>query len=96
MGCEARWLWVPVLPLPLHCWEALVFSSLKWADGNGNLLCDSGSSNLVLCDNLVGWDGVGVGSGVQEEGDICVPMADSFLCMTETNTILQSNFSPVK
>ena len=26
---------------------------------SGNLLYDSGSSNPVLCDNLVRWDGVG-------------------------------------
>ena len=35
---------------------------------SGNLLSDTGSSNLVLCDNLDGWDGVGAGKEVQEEG----------------------------
>ena len=30
----------------------------------------------MLCDNLVGWDGVGGGREVQEGGDMCVPMAD--------------------
>ena len=25
---------------------------------SGNLLCNAGSSNLVLCDNLAGWDGM--------------------------------------
>ena len=30
---------------------------------SGNLLCDAGSSNLVLCDYLEGWDGVGTGLG---------------------------------
>ena len=29
--------------------------------------------NMVLCDNLEGWDGVGSG----READICRPMADS-------------------
>ena len=43
----------------------------------GNLLYDAESSNLVLCNNLEGWEGVGGGSEVQEEGDIHVPMADS-------------------
>ena len=38
---------------------------------------DAGSSNLVLCDNVEGWDGVGGGREVQEGGDICIPMADS-------------------
>ena len=32
---------------------------------------------LVLCDDLEGCDGVGGRSKVQEEGDICTPMADS-------------------
>ena len=27
-----------------------------------------------LCDNLEGWDGVGDGSGIQEGGDICIPV----------------------
>ena len=30
-----------------------------------------------LCVNLEGWDEEGDGSGIQEGGDICVPMADS-------------------
>ena len=29
--------------------------------------------NLVLCDNLEGWDGVGGGREVQERGDMCLP-----------------------
>ena len=32
----------------------------------------------------------------QEGGDICIPKADSFLFMAETNTILQSNYPPIK
>jgi len=31
---------------------------------------------------------VGSGREVQEGGDIRIPMADSYGCMTETNTIL--------
>ena len=44
---------------------------------SGNLLYDSGSANLVLCDNAEGRDGVGGGREVQEVGDICIPVADS-------------------
>ena len=40
---------------------------------------------LWLHDNLKGWDGVGDRSGVQEGGDICIPMANSSWCMAETN-----------
>ena len=47
-------------------------------------------SSLMKC--LLGLPGVGWGMGggreVQERGDICIPMADSFECMAETNTIL--------
>ena len=36
----------------------------------------------MLCDNLegwdgMGWDGLGAGRQVQEEGDIYIPLADS-------------------
>ena len=31
-----------------------------------------------LCINLEEWDGEGGGKEVQEGGDICMPMADSF------------------
>ena len=41
------------------------------------MLHDAGSSNLVLCDNLEGWDGVGGGRELPEGGDICLPTADS-------------------
>ena len=33
---------------------------------------------MVLCDNLEEWDGVGDGRKVQEGGDMCIPMADSY------------------
>ena len=32
-----------------------------------------------LCINLEGWDGEGDGRKVQKGGDICIPMADSWL-----------------
>jgi len=44
---------------------------------SGNLLHSTGSSNLVFCDNLEGWDGVGGGREVQKGGNTCIPMADS-------------------
>ena len=33
-------------------------------------------------------DGEGGGRETQEGGNICIPMADSCRCLTETNTIL--------
>ena len=41
----------------------------------------------MFCDNLEGWDGLGVGKEVQERGDVCIPMADSCCCMAEANTM---------
>ena len=38
---------------------------------------DAGNPKLVLYGNLQGWDGKGSERGVQEVGDICIPMADS-------------------
>ena len=38
---------------------------------------DAGSTNPVLYDNLKGWNLVGSGREFQEEGDMCMPMADS-------------------
>ena len=32
----------------------------------------------VLCINLEGWDGVADWREVQDGGDICIPMADSY------------------
>ena len=57
---------------------------------SGNLLYDAGSSNPVLCDNLEGWE-----EGQQGE-DIGIPMVDSCWCIARTNTILKSNYPPIK
>ena len=36
------------------------------------------------------------GKEIQNRADICICMADSFCCTAETNTTLQSNYTPVK
>ena len=38
---------------------------------------DSGNSKKGLCNNLEGQNGKGDGRGLQEGGDICIPVADS-------------------
>ena len=43
------------------------------------MLYDVGSSNLVLCDDTVEWDGMGDEREVQEGGDICIPMAETYM-----------------
>ena len=50
----------------------------------------------MLCDNLEEWDGVGSQGEVQEREDILVFVAYSCCCMAEANTILKSNYLPIK
>ena len=47
------------------------------AGAGGNLLYDEGSSNLVLCDYLEGWTGVGGERGSTGSGHVYMPIADS-------------------
>ena len=42
----------------------------------------------MLGHNLEGWDGVRGGREVQERGDTGIPMAHSYSCTAEANTIL--------
>ena len=54
----------------------------------GSLMYDTGNPKLELCDNQEGW-GAKVGEkGAQKGGVTGMPMADSCLCMTESNTML--------
>ena len=48
---------------------------------------ETGCSGLVHWDDPEGWDGEG-GEMLVQEGDKCIPMADSCQCMTKTTTIL--------
>ena len=50
----------------------------------------------MFCDSLEGWDGMGGGREVQEGGDVYILMADSYWCMAETNTTLESNYPPIE
>ena len=50
----------------------------------------------MLCVDLEGWDGAWGGREAQEGGDICIIMTDLHCCTAETNTTLESNFSPIK
>ena len=65
----------------------LTLPYVKWR-ANGNLLYGSGKPKQGLCVNLEGWDGEGDGREVQKGADICIPMADSCLGLTENNKIL--------
>ena len=39
---------------------------------------------------------VGDGREIQERGDICICVTDSLCGTAETNTILESNYTPIK
>ena len=45
---------------------------------SASLRHEAGHSKPVLWDNPEGWGGKGEGRGVQDWGDTCAPMADSF------------------
>ena len=55
--------------------EAYTLPYVKYI-ASGNLLYDAWSSNLMLCDNLEGCDGVGGGREALERGDINILMID--------------------
>ena len=52
-----------------------------------------GELKLGLCDNIGGGKG---GREVKDEGDTCIPMADSCGCVAEANTTLWRNFPSTK
>ena len=42
------------------------------------------------------WGAEEGGREVKKGGDLCIPMADSCCCKAETNTVLYSNYPPIK
>ena len=58
---------------------------------NGNVLCDLG-----LYNNLEGWERAGGVRDAQEGGDMCIPVANSCLCMLEIKPVLSGNYPLVK
>ena len=54
---------------------------------SASLMHEAGHSKPILGDNPEGWDGEGEGV-VQDGGDTCAPMADSYQCMAEIIIIL--------
>ena len=50
----------------------------------------------MLWGDLDGWDGVGKRETSKREGIYVYILDDSLHCIAETNTILQSNYMPIK
>ena len=53
-----------------------------------SLMYEAGHPKLVFCDNLKGQAVEGVGRGIQDGEDTCIPMVDSYCYMTNIVTIL--------
>ena len=51
---------------------------------------------LGLCNNLEDWKWVGVGREIQQGGDICTSMFNSYWCMTEIKPLLQTNHQSIE
>ena len=49
-----------------------------------------------LCNNLEGWERAGGVRDAQEGGDMCIPVANSCLCMLEIKPVLSGNYPLVK
>ena len=45
---------------------------------SGSLMFDTGHPKPVLCDKLEEWGGEGGARGIQDGGDTCMPVADSY------------------
>ena len=66
--------------------ETCILSYVKQIASPGSMN-ETGCSGLVHWDDPEGWDGEGGGRGLQD-GDTCIPMADSCECMAKATTIL--------
>ena len=55
---------------------------------NGNLLYSTGSS--IRCSGDIN------GEKIRKRGNICICITDSLCCTVDTNTILQSNYMPIR
>ena len=51
--------------------------------------CTAQGTLLMLCGDINGKE-------IQKGGDICIHIADSLCCTVEGNTILESNYTPIK
>ena len=69
------------------------FMEVCYSSNRNRIINSRITLNLVLCDSLAWWDGVGSRREVQEGEGICISMADSSLHMAETNTI--SNYPSI-
>ena len=56
---------------------------------SASLMHEAGHPKPVLWENPERWGGEGGERGIQDRGDTCAPMADSYRCMAKTITILK-------
>ena len=71
----------------------------RCSEGRGTDSSKGGRSARVLCDHLEGWNREGEREGDargKRYGNICVCITDSLCYTAETNTPLESNYTPIK
>ena len=65
-----------------------IYITIRKTDSKWEFAVWHRQGSSVLCDHLEPWVGVGGEKGVQEGGDLCIPVADSCWCMTGNSTTL--------
>ena len=72
-------------PLKTAQWDIL--------ESSVSLMYEAGRPKPVLCDNLEGLGEEGIGRGVQDGRDTCIPMADSYVLQKPSQ---YCNYPPIK
>ena len=71
----------------LREWHWCVYTTMCTVESWWEVAVWHREPNLVLCDNIKGWDEGEVGTRIKRRG-VYIVMTDSPCCMAETNTIL--------
>ena len=80
-------------------WHGHIYTTKHKIDSQWEAAAQHREISSVFCDHLEGWDREGGREGDTRGGrygDICICITDSLCCKAETNTPLQSNYTPIK
>ena len=65
-----------------------IYTTICKIDSQWKFACVTQEFKPGLCNNLEGWERVGGGRKVQEEGDTCTPISDSCRCTADIKLAL--------